>query len=290
MYKTVKNLSLTALIILAISVTTISLVMSCGGGGGDSTGGSVGPVLASGQFVDAPVKGLSYESGAQKGTTDDQGNFIYEIGNKVKFSLGGIVLGEAPGQSIITPVNLAPAGSSANTAEVVARVQFLMSISSTDPTATGKITIPSNILTMAQGKLLNFTSSTIQTELAAMLISLGITKTLTTQNAAMNHLTTTIYKIYEGAYSGTYTGEETGSWTINIDAQGNVTGNGKSTVYGTTFLVMGTLSTSGSLHFIAGATSTGSTFQGTLDTNGNIQGTWQNAFSKTSGTFSGKKN
>lgn len=79
------------------------VIAGCGGGGGNSSPGTV----ATGVFIDAPVKGLYYESGTIKGKTDDTGTYTYITGQPVIFKLGKVVVGTADGSPIITPKDLA---------------------------------------------------------------------------------------------------------------------------------------------------------------------------------------
>lgn len=194
----------------------------CGGGGGSSA-----PATATGRFVDAPVVGMTYESGSQKGVTGEDGSFIYEVGKPVKFSIGDIVLGEAPAQAIMTPVDLAPAGADADSPEVIARVQLLMSLSSTDPDVDGKITIPPAVLAAAKGKALNFASGTIQNDLAIIVPTLVQGATLVTTDGAQNH--------FSGNYDMLFTPAKVagktifgagydGYWTMNFNANGTIAG------------------------------------------------------------------
>jgi hypothetical protein len=87
---------------------------ACGGGGSSETTPTTPttptppttPTSATGKFVDAPVEGLKYVSGGQSGFTGANGEFTYEIGQSVTFSVGGVVVGQAPGASVITPIEL----------------------------------------------------------------------------------------------------------------------------------------------------------------------------------------
>ena len=69
--------------------------------------------VQTGTFVDSPVQGLYYVSGAQSGMTDANGTFKYEAGKTVKFYLGGangVLLGETDGSSVVTPLDLSDDG------------------------------------------------------------------------------------------------------------------------------------------------------------------------------------
>jgi len=59
-----------------------------------------------GVFQDSVVAGLTYSSVSQAGVTNDAGEFQYQDGEVITFSIGGVVLGAATGASVITPLNL----------------------------------------------------------------------------------------------------------------------------------------------------------------------------------------
>src|SRR5512143_1069120 len=125
----------------------------------------------SGVFVDQPVEGLTFISGAQTGTTDAAGAFKYEAGGTVQFRLGNVILGQAPGKALITPVDLVQAIDSAATItdpRVVQIAQFLM-------------TINANLITDPTMSMSTF---------AALLVSLVPAKILVTPAEALAHLQT----------------------------------------------------------------------------------------------------
>jgi len=93
-----------------------------------------------GKFVDAPVQGLTYISGGQSGTTGPSGEFKYEYGQPVTFSIGKVVIGKAMGADVITPIELVLDASpntsvTPSTPAVVRIAQFLLTAST--PTSTG---------------------------------------------------------------------------------------------------------------------------------------------------------
>lgn len=107
----------------AILGSTLLFLYACGGGGGGGTPTDVGV------FVDAPVEGLTYESGGITGTTDSAGKFTYAIGQTVSFSVSGVTLPAVQGASLLTPVDLVGA-SSPDSPEAVYIARFLQSIDS----------------------------------------------------------------------------------------------------------------------------------------------------------------
>lgn len=81
-----------------ISAMCLALgVSACGGGGSDSSGQTSTEGVKTGVFIDAPVKGLTFTSDTQNGTTNAKGEFQYKPGEKVQFRLGDLDLGSAEG-------------------------------------------------------------------------------------------------------------------------------------------------------------------------------------------------
>lgn len=100
-------------------------------------------IASSGRFIDGPVEGLRYESGALSGTTGPRGEFLYESGNSVRFYIGTLALGRAaPGKAVMSPLDLVEHGSLATPAVInIARLlQSLDAVPGDDA-----ITLPANI-------------------------------------------------------------------------------------------------------------------------------------------------
>ena len=62
--------------------------------------------LLTGVFTDGPVAGLSYQTATQSGVTNAAGEFSYQAGERVTFSIGGIELGTALGAETLSPFDL----------------------------------------------------------------------------------------------------------------------------------------------------------------------------------------
>ena len=93
----------------------VTLLIGCGGGGGTgststlSSGGTGDTsALSSGTFIDSAVEGLHYETATQSGVTDMNGTFYYMQGETIRFYMGDVMLGEAPADEYLTPVDLVP--------------------------------------------------------------------------------------------------------------------------------------------------------------------------------------
>ena len=118
---------------------------SSGGGSSDDDESRKGltVVVTDGQFVDAPVQGLYYESGTLSGFTDGDGRFQYREGEEVRFFIGDIPLGEAaPGKALLTPMDLV-SGGSLDTPAVINIARLLQSLDA-EP-GEQSITIPEHV-------------------------------------------------------------------------------------------------------------------------------------------------
>ncbi len=98
------------LTILAASLAAALLLAGCDGDGGKSGSNTGIPdsEIRSGVFLDSPVAGLYYETATLSGVTDAAGRFRYRKAETVRFSIGAVAIGGAPGADIITPLDLAP--------------------------------------------------------------------------------------------------------------------------------------------------------------------------------------
>ena len=115
-----------------------SQTKSCGSP--DNTAPVIVVAVEDGQFIDAPVMGLRYESGSLSGTTGSHGEFRYESGSTIRFFIGDIPLGEAVrGKAVITPLDLIPNGT-IDTVSVVNIARLLQSLDA-EP-GDNRITIP----------------------------------------------------------------------------------------------------------------------------------------------------
>ena len=100
-------------------------------------------VVDDGRLIDAPVEGVSYQSGSLAGITGSSGEFQYEVGSTIRFFIGDIDLGRAvTGKSVITPLDLVVDGAT-DTPAVINIARLLQSLDS-DP-YDGIITIPAAV-------------------------------------------------------------------------------------------------------------------------------------------------
>lgn len=124
----------------ALAWLTATLLVACGGGGGGSPATEPPPAaLYTGVFRDSAVAGMAYlTSSGVVGTTNAAGEFQYKAGDTVRFSLGGVPLGESAAASVVTPAHLAGGTDTARFTNLLILLQSL----DIDGNAANGITLP----------------------------------------------------------------------------------------------------------------------------------------------------
>jgi len=277
---------------------SIVLLTACGGGGSSDSGDGPG-VEATGYFVDSAVEGMRYEaSSGISGVTDAAGAFLYEAGDTVTFYIGDIVVGQAQGAGVLTPVALVSGAADETNPTVVNIARFLQSLDS-DSNPDNGITIAAAVATAATGQSVDFTSASFAADGAALVESLrtsayGDSGTLIDAATAQAHLQGSLLCERAGTFSGTWVQtagpeSDSGTWSFTVDGAGNITGTGNSTQNPElgTFGISGTVSSDG--QSTVGAVTVGATFSGTIGLDGTVSGTWSSSAFGTSGTYSGSR-
>jgi subtilisin family serine protease len=165
-----------------------SILIACGGGGGSSSSSSTTTTTtitpSVGQFIDAPVSGLTYVCGSYSGTTNDLGQFNYSTDSTCSFTIGNVVVGSLssiPSDGMVTPHDVAGVSRTADDdPNVQAIAQFLQSVGTTSG---GVITISSTVRQNLQSAPANtaiFTSTgpLSQSALSNLVVMGAPTKTL----------------------------------------------------------------------------------------------------------------
>lgn len=266
-----------------------------GGSGGGDGGAGGGTATASGVFKDSNVSGLSYVSGNQTGITGPDGTFTYEVGQTVAFSIGGVTIGSAAGQSVVTPIDLVPGGSSGSQ-QVQNIVRFLLMLD-TDGDPSNGISISSAVQNIADTwSSVDFGAADLSAELASIISDAasvdGTAHTLPDSSTAKSHLESTLLCTHAGAFRGTFTGGDNGPFGVLIGATtGFLTGFAFSNNDQSIVPLSGTsaISFDQSAAFVSGNASTGATFSGQFTAPDQIGGSWQNTLFSISGTFSGNR-
>lgn len=106
--------------VLPVAAATLA---ACGGGSGSSANAD-----RVATFIDAHVAGLEFRSSKRSGVTDANGNFPYQDGETITFSVGNLVLGTVtPSGDKITPLDLVP-GATSSDARVIRMLQALQTL------------------------------------------------------------------------------------------------------------------------------------------------------------------
>ena len=274
----------------------VFLLTACGGGGG----GGGGPVTLSGFFVDSAVGGLRYvTSSGINGVTDPAGGFNYASGDNVTFFLGDIQIGEPVlAAGLLTPVSLVPGATDETNTTVSNIARFLQSLD-VDGNPDNGITIEADIATEAAGQSLDFTSGSFDTDATTLVEYLrdqvygaGDTGTLVDASTAEAHLVGSLLCERAGTFEGTWVqtvgvSDSYGTWTFVVYGDGTLAG------YAQNSLDLGTTGLSGSVSSdgtsVAGNSTDGTTFSGSVNLDGTISGNWENTFYSVSGTYTGSR-
>lgn len=259
---------------------------ACGGGGGSNSNPAAVSPVAKGVFVDGPVAGLGYTSGNKVGKTGSNGEFEYTQGEKVKFFIGDIILGETTGAPIVTLLHLVP-GENVDNVRVINISRFLLSVGKLDP-ETNTIKIPDSVTIAAKGKNINFNISDDSNLLEIVkFLTNDINAVLVSPEVASKEISTNILKLYGGTYEGIFTGPAASTkWSLKIDPDtGIVSGGG---IDGTKELIEGSIIKG---VIFNGKAQGGCTITGVLNIfTGQLSGSWYfNYDPSRNGTFTGKK-
>lgn len=276
------------------------MIAGCGGGDDDGSGDNNGgnnndsPTVAQGVFKDSNVGGVQYASGAQSGTTED-GQFSYEVGTPVTFSIGGVTIGTADGAETVTPMDMV-SGADSGTVEVQNRVRFLMMLDS-DEDATNGISVSSAVQAAAENwSEVDFSTDDLENELVDIRSDVasvdGRVAAVPDAITAKSHLESTLRCVYSGGYQGTFSGDDSGTFGFIVDAaNGSVSG----VAYSDSMEMLITLSGATPLSyeqqpaFVSGITDDGGTFSGSFDNPDSVSGSWENGAESESGTFNGER-
>jgi len=81
-------------IVSALGFSALFILSGCSDSGGSAASSAEEAVVSRALYVDAPVEGVEYICGAQKGITDRDGAFNYEVGHSCTLKIGAITLRE----------------------------------------------------------------------------------------------------------------------------------------------------------------------------------------------------
>lgn len=186
--------------------------------------------VVTGVFRDSTVTGLGFVSGAQSGVTNDSGEFTYETGQGITFSVGQVSIGAMPiAKSLITPVDLVANGTG-DSNHVLNVVRFLLMLDLDGEPSNG-IQISTAVTAAAAGWApVDFDSADLPTTLGPLIqlasAADAVTHVLPDAASAQARLRSEFYCTYSGRYFGSYAGISTpgdrGPFTVEVYPDGSV--------------------------------------------------------------------
>jgi len=192
-------------------LTVVSLVITaCGGGNSNENSNEnitptspemsenppvitppVTPTTYTGVFIDSAVEGLTYKTATQQGKTNINGEFIYQSGEMVTFSIGGVSFPPVSVKEKITPLDVFNTEDLNNKA-VVNMLRLLQSLDIDGQPENG-ITIVELAHTLTENITISFTDSNFETLLNEALVSYsGVNTRLISEVMAVQHFRNTL--------------------------------------------------------------------------------------------------
>jgi len=209
----------------AIILVSVFGLAACGGGSGGFKA-----KVKDGVFKDSNVSGLTYVYGDNEDITGSKGEFKYEEGKSVSFSVGGVDLGTGKAKPVMTPVDLVENGKLTSD-EVINKARFLMMLDKNNDPNDG-IEISSSVREKAKDwQKVDFASDNFPTAAVYKMITQaaladGKEHELPNKETALAHLKTTLICSSSGVFTGTYTGTEAGKLVFVINpVTGDVMGS-----------------------------------------------------------------
>lgn len=186
--------ALTFTLVLAAS----TIIGGCGGGG-ESSGSTVetpAPItpqndIFTGMFIDTAVQGLNYETATQSGKTNEQGEFSYQNGEQVTFSIGSIMFESVLSKAIITPLDIFNTDN-IQTPSVVNMLRLLQTLDD-DGDLTNGIQITDEVHALAQGLTVDFSAQDFEAQVSQVVLNNpGIIQHLISPTDAIYHFEQTL--------------------------------------------------------------------------------------------------
>lgn len=183
----------------AALTTFVAALAACGGGGG---GGGGSPTPNTGVFIDAAVEGLSYSAtpSGLSGITNADGEFQYEDGDTVAFSLGNVQFGSATpegggGTAVVTPATLADGDPA-----VATNISRFLQTFDDDGNPDNGITIPAAVATAAT-QTVDFAAADFDAEAGFADLAEEVGAAVVTEEAADAHSERTFLSQIAGTWA-----------------------------------------------------------------------------------------
>lgn len=156
-----------------------------------------------GMFLDSAVEGISYQTATQSGTTNALGQFSFQSGELITFSIGNIDLPTIPAELYITPLEVFET-EDINDSQVVNLLRLLQSLDA-DGNASNGIEITADSHQAATNLTLNidFNSDNFESQVTDLITQSNVTNTsLISATMAIDHFQLTLDELSGTTISG----------------------------------------------------------------------------------------
>ncbi|WP_421865823.1 hypothetical protein [Marinobacter adhaerens] len=203
---------------LATAISSAFILTGCGGSSGGSSDavdnndtGDTSTTAETGVFVDAAVAGVNYTTSPSgtSGQTNALGEYNYEAGDTVVFSIGGIDLPAVEATGRITPADMGSGATDWSSDQTVVNILRLLQTLDSDGDASNGINITEDVHTALQDIDLDPSVSETDFETQANTAINATGKTLIATEDAVNH------------FQSSQSGDLVGSWVFE-ETNGNV--------------------------------------------------------------------
>ena len=154
------------------------------------------PALKTGIFLDSAVVNIGFSTATQSGSTNEKGEFTYEEGETVTFSIGDLKFSSVKADTVITPLSLA--GATTITDKKATNIARLLQSLDKDGNSDNGIDIPDEAASVATAINFDVDISTFENDPSVIdLVSRSgsINATLISATAAQAHVVATLEKL-----------------------------------------------------------------------------------------------
>lgn len=205
----------------ALALILSALYLQGCGSGSTNENTNTEKTVNTGYFRDAAVSGVTYRTESQAGVTESAGRFQYKEGEKIKFSIGSLSLGEADAGPIVTPIEMTNLLYPSDT-ENVNMVRVLMALDK-DKAPENGIQISERLRAYLSNDVdmsnIDITSDQGVNDISTLL-SQYIDINIPSAQQAIEHFNETLRCNISGVYYGEYSGDDSGLFGVAIDPVG----------------------------------------------------------------------
>lgn len=176
--------------IQAIQIALLASVFLLQGCGGSSNNNDDDPTGLIGVFLDSEVAGVQYRTETKSGITNADGEYEYEAGETVTFSIGNLDFPPVAAAGTVTPLDIVGTADPTNTS-VVNMIRLLQTLDADGDPSNG-ITITETARDTATQVDFALPAAEFETAVTSLIVSEGRTDELVSSESAIAHLQGTL--------------------------------------------------------------------------------------------------